>query len=149
MTDAMQRAGIAAQPAFVAPPVVRAILSRLPCLPPTVASAWLLSAIAPRLIGYDALALLEGKSFRVAVRDLGVRAAFRIRHGAFVALADHRPADVTFTACAADFVALALRRADPDTLFFQRRLAVEGDTAAGLLLKNTLDALELPAWLAG
>jgi predicted lipid carrier protein YhbT len=31
---------------------------------------------------------------------------------------------------------------DPDTLFFSRRLTIEGDTELGLLLKNRLDALE-------
>jgi len=35
----------------------------------------------------------------------------------------------------------ALRREDPDTLFFTRRLVLEGDTALGLEIKNTLDAL--------
>ena len=49
----------------------------------------------------------------------------------------------------ADFVALALRREDPDTLFFQRRLVVEGETETGLHLKNLLDGWEydLPAHL--
>ncbi len=36
-------------------------------------------------------------------------------------------------------------------LFFDRRLSMEGDTELGLVVKNTLDALELPllhaAWL--
>jgi hypothetical protein len=31
---------------------------------------------------------------------------------------------------------------DPDTLFFSRRLAMEGDTELGLLIKNTLDAID-------
>lgn len=37
---------------------------------------------------------------------------------------------------------LAARRVDPDTLFFQRRLMVEGDTELGLQAKNLLDTLE-------
>ena len=39
---------------------------------------------------------------------------------------------------------LARRLEDPDTLFFSRRLSMEGDTELGLLVKNTLDAIELP-----
>ena len=39
---------------------------------------------------------------------------------------------------------LAQRQEDPDTLFFSRRLAMEGDTELGLVVKNALDALELP-----
>lgn len=39
---------------------------------------------------------------------------------------------------------LAQRQVDPDTLFFSRRLVMEGDTELGLIVKNALDALELP-----
>ena len=43
-----------------------------------------------------------------------------------------------------DFALLAARKEDPDTLFFSRRLVMEGDTELGLLVKNTLDAIEQP-----
>ena len=36
------------------------------------------------------------------------------------------------------------READPDTLFFNRRLVVEGDTEFALLVKNTLDTIDIP-----
>jgi predicted lipid carrier protein YhbT len=49
--------------------------------------------------------------------------------------------NVTLRASLADYAALALQREDPDTLFFTRRLVIEGDTALGLELKNALDAL--------
>ena len=39
---------------------------------------------------------------------------------------------------------LAQRKQDPDTLFFSRRLSMQGDTELGLVVKNALDALELP-----
>ncbi len=41
-----------------------------------------------------------------------------------------------------DFWRLAMRNEDPDTLFFQRRLTIEGETETGLMLKNLLDGLE-------
>ena len=41
-----------------------------------------------------------------------------------------------------DFIALALREEDADTLFFGRRLRMEGDTSLGVLVKNTLAATE-------
>jgi len=31
---------------------------------------------------------------------------------------------------------------DPDTLFFSRRLTIDGDTELGLLVKNALDAID-------
>jgi len=52
------------------------------------------------------------------------------------------PVDVTFTASAEDFARLSLRLEDPDTLFFNRRLLIEGDTDLGLTLKNLLDAVD-------
>jgi predicted lipid carrier protein YhbT len=39
---------------------------------------------------------------------------------------------------------LARRLEDPDTLFFSLRLSMEGDTELGLLVKNTLDAIDAP-----
>ncbi len=43
-----------------------------------------------------------------------------------------------------DFHLLASRREDADTLFFARRLVMEGDTDLGLIVKNTLDAVDWP-----
>ncbi|MCD1649190.1 SCP2 sterol-binding domain-containing protein [Marinobacter adhaerens] len=40
------------------------------------------------------------------------------------------------------FRTLAERRQDPDQLFFQRKLVIEGDTELGLGLKNLLDSLD-------
>ncbi|HEX7954152.1 MAG TPA: SCP2 sterol-binding domain-containing protein, partial [Burkholderiales bacterium] len=50
---------------------------------------------------------------------------------------------VVISAGTRDFLRLARREADPDTLFFDRKLLIEGDTELGLLLKNTLDAIDL------
>ena len=52
--------------------------------------------------------------------------------------------DLTISASANDFMLLAQRKQDPDTLFFSRRLSMQGDTELGLVVKNALDALELP-----
>jgi len=41
-----------------------------------------------------------------------------------------------------DFWRLASRSEDPDTLFFQRRLTIEGETETGLMIKNLLDGLD-------
>lgn len=128
---------------------MRAVASRLPAFPPALACALTLSLVAPRVVGGDALATLDGKTFRIVVRDAGLTVAFRVRSPRFLPMHAGSAVDVTFTACAADFLLLATRRADPDTLFFDRRLLIEGDTETGLRLKNMLDAIELPRWLTG
>lgn len=63
--------------------------------------------------------------------------------------------EVFFRAESADLLLLLTQQVDPDTLFFQRRLTILGDTELGLQLKNYLDTLEpeqllppqLLAWL--
>lgn len=42
-----------------------------------------------------------------------------------------------------EFILLASRKEDPDTLFFQRRLSIEGNTELSLAVKNLLDTLDL------
>lgn len=51
--------------------------------------------------------------------------------------------DVSFSATGDDLLLIAGRKQDPDTLFFQRRLKIEGDTELGLEVKNLIDAIEL------
>ena len=62
----------------------------------------------------------------------------------FTASQNTGAADLTISASAYDFMLLARRQEDPDALFFSRRLCMEGDTELGLLVKNTIDAIELP-----
>ena len=51
--------------------------------------------------------------------------------------------DVSFSGNANDLVLIAARKEDPDTLFFQRRLRIEGDTELGLYVKNLMDSIDL------
>jgi predicted lipid carrier protein YhbT len=51
---------------------------------------------------------------------------------------------------ATDLLLLASRLEDADTLFFQRRLQLTGDTELGLAVRNLLDQLPwetIPLWL--
>ncbi|WP_257900219.1 ubiquinone anaerobic biosynthesis accessory factor UbiT [Marinobacter sp. F4206] len=52
------------------------------------------------------------------------------------------PGEATIRGSLTAFKTLAERKQDPDQLFFQRRLVIEGDTELGLALKNLLDGLE-------
>lgn len=52
------------------------------------------------------------------------------------------PGEATIRGSLSAFRMLAERRRDPDQLFFQRQLVIEGDTELGLGLKNLLDSLE-------
>lgn len=91
---------------------------------------------------------LEGRTLRIIVDDLGARATLRYTAGHFRPASADIEADVSFRAHTADFLKLLRRTEDPDTLFFQRKLRIEGDTELGLHLKNLLDSIEPPAWFA-
>ena len=69
---------------------------------------------------------------------------FTINRTGFVACKAGETPDLAISATAHDFFLLGTRREDPDTLFFSRRLVVEGETELGLIAKNTLDSVELP-----
>jgi len=96
------------------------------------------------------LAMLDGRTLGVLIRDAGVEYRLTLA-GARLAAAERIP-DVVLSGELHAFLLMLARREDPDTLFFQRRLAIEGDTALGLEIKNFLDRLEwetlpLPALL--
>ena len=87
---------------------------------------------------------MAGKLVCLRVTDGGLTLLFTLTEKGFrPAVSSARP-DLMISAKARDFIALALREEDPDTLFFSRRLLMEGDTDLGLLVKNTLDAVDWP-----
>lgn len=123
------------------------LASSLPSLPVSAAFISLFNLAAWRGLGQLDWTDLQGKRFCVHVRDLGLKSYFSVTgKGLRPEMADH--ADVTFTASAKDFTRLALRLEDPDTLFFNRRLLIEGNTDLGLMVKNRLDSIELDSLLA-
>ena len=123
------------------PEPVRAVLAHLPQYPASAAFAALITLLFKEQLGATALPELAGRRVRLRVSDMGIALTFRSAPDGFVPCGG-QDADVTLTATAQDFLQLALRREDPDTLFFARRLCMEGDTELGLLVKNTLDALD-------
>ena len=122
------------------PDPLRRLLAWLPQYPASAAFAAALTLWLGETLGADAHPELTGKLIRLHVTDAGVTLTLRVMPRGF-APGTGNP-DLTLAAAAEDFLALALRREDPDTLFFSRRLVMEGDTELGLLVKNTLDALE-------
>jgi O2-independent ubiquinone biosynthesis accessory factor UbiT len=128
------------------PAPLGALLARLPAYPGSVLLSTALNVgLSPRLPD-DVRQLLLHKKMRIHVRDARLTFDFSWLGEGFRACAGGAAADLTISAIAHDFLLLAQRREDPDTLFFSRRLLMEGDTELGLVVKNTLDALELPVF---
>ena len=133
-------------PRFRLPGLVASIGAQLPQWPHSLALATALNAAARMgLLPEDSLALLEGRSFVVEVVDAGGQASFTYRGGVFrPLLTPPASPDLSFSANLSAFLQLLARQEDPDTLFFNRELSVIGDTELGLVIKNMLDAVELP-----
>lgn len=127
------------------PRLIAAIGVRLPQFPHSVALAVGLNlALRPRLSA-DTVEMLRGHAIGIRVEDAGIDFRVRLGEHGFVPLFGTVKPEVAFAACAFDFYLMARRLEDPDTLFFNRRLKIEGDTELGLVVKNALDAVD---WLA-
>ncbi|TVP91602.1 MAG: SCP2 domain-containing protein [Pseudomonadaceae bacterium] len=87
------------------------------------------------------LDMLHGRWLQLRVTDLGLTwCVSRDRQG--IRVAQHQTADVCIAGKWRDFLLLASRQEDPDTLFFRRRLQLSGDVELGLAVKNLLDSLD-------
>lgn len=132
-------------PAFTLPAALARLAARLPQRPPTLALTTALNLALGRILSREDLEPLTGRHLRMRVRDAGLTLDFTLGPRGFVALSGGGEPDLTLTANVRDYLALALREEDADTLFFGRRLLMEGATDLGLLVKNTLDAVDWDA----
>lgn len=85
---------------------------------------------------------LRGKHLKVEIRDINLYWYFSF-NGRHLTVSRHARADATIGGELREFLLLATRQEDPDTLFFQRRLQINGDTDLGLEIKNMLDTIDL------
>lgn len=134
-------------PRFQLPGFIARLGARLPQWPHALALvAGLNGAIKMKLLPEDALATMEDKLFRVRVNDTGGEATFTYSGGIFrPVFRPERAPDLAFAANLSAYLQLLARQEDPDTLFFNRELSIEGDTELGLMVKNMLDAIEWPS----
>jgi predicted lipid carrier protein YhbT/chorismate mutase len=119
----------------------------LRALPSTLRQRALERALGRALAGplqAGALEFLRGRHLGIEVTDLGLRWVLSF-DGSALHVVDERVDGHAAEACvrgsATDLLLLAGRLEDADTLFFQRRLEVTGDTELGLTARNLLDRL--------
>lgn len=93
------------------------------------------------------LDFLGGKRWMLEVSDASRSLCIQLQNGRLkVSGCDGQP-DLVFKGPIASFITLALKEDDPDSLFFNRKLMISGDTALGLEIKNFIDRLPLEAVL--
>jgi len=92
---------------------------------------------------------LQGKWLKISIIDLNLHWWLSFDQNKLVMaskselVASDINEDVSFSATGDDLILIAGRKQDPDTLFFQRRLKIEGDTELGLEVKNLIDAIDI------
>ncbi len=88
---------------------------------------------------------LQGKWLKISIIDLQIDWWLSFDQDQLIMAApeDNIAEDVSFSANGDDLILIAGRKQDPDTLFFQRRLKIEGDTELGLEVKNLIDAIDI------
>jgi predicted lipid carrier protein YhbT/chorismate mutase len=116
-------------------PLTRRVPQRLQCrlLEHAVATA-----LAAPIAG-GTLDFMQGRRIGIEVSDLGLRWTLELRDGRLRVV--DGPAEASVRGSATDLMRLAARLEDADTLFFQRRLVLTGDTELGLTARNVLDRL--------
>lgn len=89
------------------------------------------------------LEFLSNKILCVNIKDIGIKFVLSLHNNRLVSQTRTKTCDIEIQASVYDFLQLAARQQDPDTLVFQRRLVMQGNTELGLELKNFLDGLDL------
>ena len=129
----------------------------LPALPPRLVLVQALNHMLRRGLLPADMNQFAGRHFQLDVLDLGISIRFSADTQRFTAENYPGAPDLRLAANSADYLRMILREEDPDTLFFNRKLQIEGDTALGLATKNLLDCVDwrwqrllpqrLTAWL--
>ncbi|MCP4324088.1 MAG: SCP2 domain-containing protein [Psychromonas sp.] len=88
------------------------------------------------------LEFLEDKWLKVEVTDLKLVWFLSFCDEQLIIKEQSEQVDVTFSGDVNELILIAGRKEDPDTLFFQRRLSIQGDTELGLEVKNLLDNID-------
>lgn len=138
------------------PPSPRALLPKLPLLAlkpltqaPYPLQSLLLKKVLSRLfkqtLEEGELAFLHNKWLNITIGDARLDWFFSCDAANKVLTKKNGHFDVSIRGNLKSFVLLAAQKEDPDTLFFQRDLIIEGDTDLGLQVKNLLDSLDWEA----
>ncbi|MBL1418384.1 MAG: SCP2 domain-containing protein [Moritella sp.] len=102
-----------------------------------------LNRVFAEALADDEFEFLEKKWLQVEITDLGINWFISCVDNKLVIAPNAASVDVSFKGNINELVLITARKEDPDTLFFQRRLKIEGDTELGLEVKNMLDSFDL------
>ena len=140
------KAGSDRQPSFP-----RLLAAPLGVIPPRVHGTvvvTLLNRVLATALQDGELDFLRGRTVCVRVSDMQLAFCLTLEGGGLAAIRPAAMAELSLSGNLHAFLQLAARCEDADTLFFRRRLGMEGDTELGLEVKNFLDGFDLDVhWL--
>ena len=98
------------------------------------------------------LDFLQDKIIQITIEDANIEFRFTLNQQRLMPANNSHAPDLTLKGTIYNYMLLASRREDTDTLFFSRRLHMQGDTELGLYVKNFLDGMDMdskkiPAYL--
>jgi O2-independent ubiquinone biosynthesis accessory factor UbiT len=89
------------------------------------------------------LSFLYNNTLRISINDLNRHYCFNVTPEKIKVLRRCKQVDVSLETDYNHFVLLATQAVDPDTLFFSRKLSIEGNTELGMLFKSFIENLSL------
>lgn len=131
-------------PNITLPSWLAKLIGILPSKPPRFILVNALNYMLKRDLLPADMDLFSGRKFEINVLDAGFSVRFTADNEQFSDTPFSGKADLILSANSVDFMRMILREEDPDTLFFNRKLHIEGDTELGLITKNLLDSVEWP-----
>lgn len=133
----------------IMPKILRPSLKLLPFSAQKAVLLPALSSVFQESIEDGDFEFLQDKWLKIVISDLNLNWWLSFDQDKLVMasvdelIANNITEDVCFSATGDDLILIAGRKQDPDTLFFQRRLKIEGDTELGLEVKNLIDAIDI------
>lgn len=118
------------------------VLRKAPRRPQALLASAALNRVLGEQIADGDMDFMAGKALAIQVRDLDLRWLIRFDGDRLRAAPAAAASDASISATPMEFLRLLARAEDADTLFFQRRLVIEGDTDFALNVKNVLDAVD-------
>lgn len=141
--SAVFSANVAKQLLTYTPKLMRLPLAKVPFSLKAKAISQILDLLLIQQTAEGELDFLADKWVAIRVEDLELY--FEVSFNGQWQVRKLTDAQVTFSANSAELVLVAAAKEDPDTLFFQRKLSIQGDTELGLEVKNLLLSIEFSA----
>ncbi len=130
---------------FIKPRILSSIATRMPRKLNYIVVEKLLNNAFAEQIGEGDFEFLEGRVLQVEIIDANLFIGLSFNHNKIICNHFNNLActsDATLSIDTLNAINLVQQEVDPDTLFFQRKLKINGDTELAHHVKNTIDTLD-------